>query len=218
MSRNTPQNRAVNRAIFAAKDNTGLPISTWPKYSSITNKTMSTWPDGETTMYINNNKDSIGLDGTIYNNSGKVIGNDGIITTASKPAQNKGTQGKPAGTKGNSSKGGTRGSKGNVRTTAKPAATTTTTTPTVTPASTENTGNYTIQRGDTLGALAKRFGMSVDELARLNNISNPNRIYAGRTLITKAPTVETPDIKIETPSVPNYGYGVTDSNLKLGTN
>lgn len=59
--------------------------------------------------------------------------------------------------------------------------------------------------------------MSVDELARLNNISNPNRIYAGRTLITKAPTVETPDIKVKTPNVPDYGYGVTYSNLKLGT-
>ena len=125
-------------------------------------------------------------------------------------------------TQSNSTKGGTRGNstsgtRGNARTTAKPAATTTITTPTTTPASTENTGSYTIQRGDTLGALAKQFGMSVDELARLNNISNPNRIYAGRTLITKAPTVETPDSKVETPNVPNYGYGVTDSNLKLGT-
>ena len=105
---------------------------------------------------------------------------------------------------------GTKGRKDNTRT-----ITTSTTIPASTP--TENAGNYTIRRGDTLGALAKQFGMSVDELARLNNISNPNRIYVGRTLITKAPTVKTPDIKIETPSVPNYGYGVTDSNLKLGT-
>lgn len=106
---------------------------------------------------------------------------------------------------------GTRNRSGNSRTTAiiksTPAST-----------STENTGTYTIQRGDTLGAIASNLGMSVDELARLNNISNPNRIYAGRILITKAPTIETPDIKVETPSVPNYGYGVTDSNLKLGTN
>lgn len=93
----------------------------------------------------------------------------------------------------------------------------TTITSTITPTSTENTGTYIIQRGDTLGAIANNLGMSVDELARLNNINNPNRIYAGRTLITKAPTVETPDIKVETPSIPDYGYGITDSNLKLGT-
>ena len=90
-------------------------------------------------------------------------------------------------------------------------------TSTITPTSTENTGTYIIQRGDTLGAIASNLGMSVDKLARLNNISNPNRIYVGRTLITKAPTVETPDIKVEAPKVPSYGYGVTDTNLKLGT-
>lgn len=45
---------------------------------------------------------------------------------------------------------------------------------------------YTIQRGDTLGALATRFGTDVASLARLNNISNPNRIYAGQQLLVPA--------------------------------
>lgn len=87
ISRNTPQNRTVNGAIVAARNNTGLPIGSWPKYTSNTKKMMTTWADGETTMYINDNKDSIGLDGTIYNSNGDVIGTDGIITTTSKPAQ-----------------------------------------------------------------------------------------------------------------------------------
>ncbi len=47
----------------------------------------------------------------------------------------------------------------------------------------EETGfDYTIRRGDTLWTLARRFGTTVAELARLNSIADPNRIYAGETL------------------------------------
>ncbi len=51
---------------------------------------------------------------------------------------------------------------------------------------TVNSGNYiryTIQRGDTLSSIATRYNTTVDELARLNNIQNPNRIYTGETLL-----------------------------------
>lgn len=41
---------------------------------------------------------------------------------------------------------------------------------------------YRIRQGDTLSALASRFKTSVSELARINKISNPNLIYAGKTL------------------------------------
>ncbi|MBN8229793.1 LysM peptidoglycan-binding domain-containing protein [Corallococcus macrosporus] len=42
--------------------------------------------------------------------------------------------------------------------------------------------NYRIRPGDTLSALAQRFGTSVQKLARDNNISNPDLIFSGRTL------------------------------------
>jgi len=45
--------------------------------------------------------------------------------------------------------------------------------------------NYVIQRGDTLSALAQRFGVSLDFLVRENNIQNPDRIYAGDTLVVE---------------------------------
>jgi LysM repeat protein len=41
---------------------------------------------------------------------------------------------------------------------------------------------YRIQSGDTLSALASRYGTSVSALAKANNISNPNLIIAGKTL------------------------------------
>lgn len=52
-----------------------------------------------------------------------------------------------------------------------------------------NTGNasnyirYTIQKGDTLSEIAQRYNTTVNELVRLNNIRNPNMIYANETLL-----------------------------------
>ena len=45
-----------------------------------------------------------------------------------------------------------------------------------------STMNHLIQPGDTLSALASRFGTSVGRLVALNNISDPNLIRAGATL------------------------------------
>lgn len=42
---------------------------------------------------------------------------------------------------------------------------------------------YIVQPGDTLYSIARRFGTTVAELARLNNISDPNRIFPGQQLL-----------------------------------
>lgn len=41
---------------------------------------------------------------------------------------------------------------------------------------------YTVQRGNTLSEIAVKYGTTVQELVRLNNISNPNLIYVGQIL------------------------------------
>jgi predicted chitinase len=41
---------------------------------------------------------------------------------------------------------------------------------------------YSVRSGDTLSALAKRFGTSVSEIAKANNITNPNKISTGQKL------------------------------------
>ena len=42
---------------------------------------------------------------------------------------------------------------------------------------------HVVQRGETLYRIARRYGVNLWDLIRLNHISNPNRIYAGQQLI-----------------------------------
>lgn len=46
-----------------------------------------------------------------------------------------------------------------------------------------STRTYTVQAGDTLSGIAERFGTTVAELVRLNNIQDPDLIYVGQVLI-----------------------------------
>ncbi len=82
-----------------------------------------------------------------------------------------------------------------------PPPVTTTPTPTLTPSNTPmptatieagiipvqpppTSGNtYQVQRGDTLGRIATRFNTTIEAIAQLNGITNPNRIFVGQVLI-----------------------------------
>lgn len=44
------------------------------------------------------------------------------------------------------------------------------------------TRTYTVVSGDTLSSIASRFGTTVNDICRLNNISDPNNIYVGQVL------------------------------------
>ena len=55
-----------------------------------------------------------------------------------------------------------------------------------TPVSTENT--YIVKSGDTLWSIAKKYGLSVDELKRLNNLSS-NALSIGQVLKIKEDTI-----------------------------
>lgn len=49
-----------------------------------------------------------------------------------------------------------------------------------------NSNYYTVQSGDTLSGIANQFSTSVNTLAHLNGISNPNRIYVGQRLLVRS--------------------------------
>ena len=49
-------------------------------------------------------------------------------------------------------------------------------------ATSNNSTSYTVQAGDTLSGIASKFGTTYQELARINNISNPNLIYVGQVI------------------------------------
>lgn len=44
---------------------------------------------------------------------------------------------------------------------------------------------YVIKKGDTLSAIARKYGTSVNQLVAWNNIKNPNLIYAGQKIRVK---------------------------------
>lgn len=54
-------------------------------------------------------------------------------------------------------------------------------TPTITPIPTE--GVYVVQGGDTLRAIAERFGITMEEIIEINRLENPNALSVGQILI-----------------------------------
>ncbi len=73
------------------------------------------------------------------------------------------------------------GGDSSAKTTTTTAALATTTT--VAPATTTTVPNeYIVQKGDSLGKIAKKFGVTVADLVALNGITNPDKIVEGQRL------------------------------------
>ncbi len=49
---------------------------------------------------------------------------------------------------------------------------------------------YLVKAGDSLYAIARRFGTTVEELVRLNQIADPSRLVIGQSLLVPAPSVD----------------------------
>ncbi len=82
-------------------------------------------------------------------------------------------------------------------------------TATATPAS-QGGITYVVQRGDTLFSIAKRFGVTVEQLRQLNGIGSDNLIHTGqRLIISTAPITVTPP--------PPPPLGATSTPLPNGT-
>lgn len=100
------------------------------------------------------------------------------------------------------------------------SSTTTNATSHTTSSTSSAAGSYTVQSGDTLSAIAARYGMSWETLARLNNISNPNVIMVGQVLrLSAGPTthVTVHSASRQVTSSSNGGQYVVQSGDTLST-
>ncbi|EEU29696.1 LysM domain protein [Limosilactobacillus coleohominis 101-4-CHN] len=87
-------------------------------------------------------------------------------------------------------------------------------------------GYYTVQSGDTLSGIANQFATTVQNIAQLNDIANPNRIYVGQRLLIKQPssstTTNTPSSNTGNTVASSYtvqsGENLSEIAAKFGTN
>lgn len=71
-----------------------------------------------------------------------------------------------------------------------PSATPSAGTPAATP--TAPPQRYVVQPGDTLAAIAARFGVSAAEIARVNRLADPDRLTVGEALVVPSPAARQP--------------------------
>lgn len=88
-------------------------------------------------------------------------------------------------------------------------------------------GYYTVQSGDTLSGIASQFATTVQSLAQLNDIANPNRIYVGQRLLVKQPssssttnssTTNTNNGSVASSYTVQSGENLSEIAAKFGTN
>lgn len=72
---------------------------------------------------------------------------------------------------------------------------------------------YTVQAGDTLYSIARRFNVSMAALAQANGITNYSRIYVGQVLQIPSSTTNN-DYVVPTP--PQYVIALVNVNLRSG--
>ena len=76
------------------------------------------------------------------------------------------------------------------------------------------TTTYTVKKGDTLSAIAKKYGTTVSALVKLNDISNPNYIVVGQVLIISGTADTTAKNNTSKPIIKVFGLqSATDRTI-----
>ena len=82
------------------------------------------------------------------------------------------------------------------------------------PVSTAIVEHYTVKRGETLAYIAQRFGVSLEDLTRLNGLANPNALQAGQVLkiVVQVPRMAPADVLVpDSEAVYGPGYQSFDT-------
>jgi LysM repeat protein len=91
-----------------------------------------------------------------------------------------------------------------MRTPGGPILTPTPDTPHSLPAVRTQVEQYSVQRGDTLGQIAARFGVSVEQIAQANDLANANLLEVGQVLTIPAPELRNPGSKFKIIPTPSW--------------
>jgi LysM repeat protein len=86
--------------------------------------------------------------------------------------------------------------------------------PAATAPKTPDASTYTVKAGDTLSAIAAKFGTTYQELAKLNGIADPNKIYPGQVLKL---TGSAPTAAPKAPSAVTYTVKAGDTLSKIAS-
>ena len=89
------------------------------------------------------------------------------------------------------------------------------TTPVVTAPAQSSTVAYTVKSGDTLSEIAKEYGTTINAIASLNNISNPDLIYVGQYLLI--PTTSNANVSTSTTYTVKNGDTLSGIANRFGT-
>lgn len=74
---------------------------------------------------------------------------------------------------------------------------------------------YVVKRGDTLYSIAKEYGVSFVQLAQENEISDPEHLVVGQTIVILNSPLAAPQQKLGTISVNGYAYPYIDRNILI---
>ena len=79
--------------------------------------------------------------------------------------------------------------------------------------------SYKVVRGDTLSKIAKKFGTTYQELARINGISDPNKIQVGQIIKLPNSTISSSSFSTSSTNTYKIVYGDTLSKIanRFGT-
>jgi len=78
----------------------------------------------------------------------------------------------------------------------------------------EGTTTHIVEKGQELGLIAREYGVDIDEIISLNNISDPDLLYIGQELIIPAGGVYTPTAAEAPPAPTASGKSIVVSNDK----